>query len=237
MTKELIVRKVEELSGTLLNEEINPNTKDFSQYISDKAGLRVVSYFAPLILDDTSLYIEALEEIEPSMKIQAILILICKYIWKKFGIIPNERRRLQIYDQASLNWEEEEKVSISEFVNESAAMCLEKAAFAHNLLKILDIDSRLYVGKLRVKGNDESGDLHVFNIVYSGNEIYLYDCSNFFKYCKQDGKKVPIPLISEISEEEMDSFKSSGHYVVTSKNLYNTNKLKLVEDLTLEYMI
>ena len=115
MTKELIVQKVEELSGTLLNEEINPNTKDFSQYISDKVGLRVVSYFAPLILDDTSLYIEALEEIEPSMKIQAILILICKYIWKKFGIIPNERRRLQIYDQASLNWEEEEKVSISEF--------------------------------------------------------------------------------------------------------------------------
>ena len=111
-----------------------------------------------------------------------------------FGGINNIERRLDYY--YSNDFEESKNNKISDLKGTGAAMCVERAALAQNLLKSLGINSFFKTSGI-IKNNEK--EVHSYNLIEYNGQYYIFDTSipNII-----NGQV--NPLIAEIDKETFD---------------------------------
>ncbi len=108
-----------------------------------------------------------------------------------FGGIDNIEMRLDYYYPS--DFEESKDNKISNLKGEGAAMCVERAAVAQNLLKSLGINSFFKTSGI-IKNNEK--EVHSYNLIEYKGKYYIFDTSIPNLINNQVS-----PLIAEIDEE------------------------------------
>lgn len=156
--------------------------------------------------------------------VYAISDVIIETVNDYFNGYANIDHRMKYYKETDFEKHEENK--ISNLKGTGAAMCVERAAVAQNLLISLGINSFFKTSGIINNNNDE---VHSYNIIEHNNKYYIFDTSlpNLI-----NGK--PNPLIAEIDKEAFDllSYPLSDQGISITVSHYNpyTNK-----DITITY--
>ena len=149
-----------------------------------------------------------------------------KFIMETFGPLGDPNRLYGYFCQR-----EDEHVSIKDLYKKNLAVCIERAAFAHNLLQLLGLDATIINCELFFN-NNQLGifEGHVVNVVRNNNEFYIIDfmnCSKNYFYAVHDGRKCLgikdiTPTIIKLTEQEYDEFlnnKKNIEYDLIEKHL------------------
>ena len=124
-------------------------------------------------------------------------------------------------------------VSIQKYIGKNAAMCIERAAFLHNALRLLDYNTTLLLGKFQSKRENLNGN-HAYNLVVTKNNKYLLvDATNYTKILK-DSKKVLVPTMFKLTLEEYEGLLSGKMPYQFNKAMHVT-KYPIVEEPDWEY--
>ena len=155
------------------------------------------------------------------------------FIIRTFGPSDNERD-LDLY----FCQREDEHVSIKDIYKKNWAVCIERATFVHNLLKMLELDDTIINCDLTSNNKKEWAVSHVLNVVRNNDEYYIIDFTNYsFEYndILVDDKafmelKNVIPTVVKLTRNEYEDF-INGHkcveFDVVDRNLTeNTEKIK-----------
>lgn len=118
----------------------------------------------------------------------------------KFGHSDQEKR-LDIYRQPREN----QYVSISEFYEQNAAVCIERTAVAHNVLKMLNVSSSM-LPVLIFDGQKETP--HVLNAIEHDGKMYFVDFNVF-----PTDRMNRMPTINVLTSEEYNEFLQGNHQV------------------------
>lgn len=115
-----------------------------------------------------------------------------------FGGFKNIKQRMDYYYPK--DEEESKNNTIANLRGTGAAMCTERAALAHNLLKSLGINSVFKTSGIILNNNEE---VHSYNLIEYNNKYYIFDPSitNVINDCNN-------PLICEIDKESFDLISS-----------------------------
>lgn len=184
--------------------------------------------FTNLVLDDVECYYDFLnyydskngnkkEAAEP-YKLGLIDDFIDGYFSKKENSLPSDEIRDQLYipNYLKSHYGGVSTTSIKYFKNKGIAECAEKAALAHNLARMVGIDSRFIMGKISENENILSSmQTHAYNIIKSNtNDVYiLYDPHNpiRIKEGTEEGKKL-ISAFSLMAKDDYIKFINNGMY-------------------------
>lgn len=145
----------------------------------------------PFYLNDKSIYFEFIKYIKNSEQIEHPLVLLHSlhfFSENMFGITGDQLKRESIYLDGN-----KEKISISDFYGQEAALCSERSTTIHNLMSFCGINAYLIIGKLKFE-NEEF--LHSFNIFQTQKDktLVLLDPTNPIKALK-DKQLVRVPAI------------------------------------------
>lgn len=198
-------------------QTVTSMSKVVRDFISDTTEIKPSVLYPGFYLDDITLYKEAINDIEREENTLKVIRTIVYYIASKFGMESYSKERMHIL--CSGNADEfgfSKGVSIRKFIDKNAAMCLERAAFLHNSLKILGFDDVLKIGSM--KYSEEEGN-HAYNLLITKNGNYvLVDPSNFVIKIK-NGKRRFTASIFKLTKKEYDGL--INEYIV-----YNANRTK-----------
>lgn len=228
MTKEEIINKIiscendDELKSFLqsrineLEEESGErtvgqgHTVTFREYISSKTHYKPAASIGKkpcpdLVYDDYTPYFELLKKIhkmgidyaEEVFFFNPIMQEISNYIFDGNKSI-DEYDRHMIYFSAA--YRGEKTVSISQFKHKSCALCSERSGMAHNMFKILGMNSEVVIGT-------RNNEPHAYNLIfpkgYENIPAVLVDFSNPAKCESKSSHKVyDLPYYKVLSEEE-----------------------------------
>lgn len=175
-------------------------------------------------LDDPALYKEILTDLfcyfnvhqSEEINFNSIMTAISNSLDQIFGYGAKTSERLTIYHA------KEKFVSIRDFYNKDAAVCIERTAVAHNVLKMLNVEcSMLPV----VIFDGKSNFSHVLNVVENNDSIYFVDFTITSMY--------RIPNINVLTKEEYNEFLLGNHqlsfecddanYTIKPYNIYKIN--------------
>lgn len=133
-----------------------------------------------------------------SLSFHDLCFLVCDTVWNYFGNVSNIKTRLD-YFPTEEDVIDNKNGKISDLMGKNAAMCVERASVAHNLLKSININSSLKFSEIII---DSKKDIHCFNLIEYDNKYYLFDTALVMK---QDDKV--SPLLVEIPHEYYEYFK------------------------------
>lgn len=207
---------------------VNIYSRIIRDFISDTTEIKPILIRKGFYLNDISLYKEALSNITEYDSDMTIFCKLIHYIMDKFGVVCSKENRWKVLNIDSKDeYGLECPVSIREFIGKNAAMCFERATFLHNILKILDFESAVIVGKLYSNSEEE---YHAYNIVITKDSKYvLLDSTNFIIGLKD---KKAYPCIFFLTKEEYNG-------IIYGREKFKANKVKnplLVEFGDIDFM-
>lgn len=176
---------------------IMPNQECYANMMMSKSFL----------LDDKTVYSDFLKFVDEKKFGEGILANIYyvdSFVNDYFGIGRDNEKRIK--ENESLEY----KHSIKDYKNKHIAMCFERSVLAHNLLKLIGLQSSLILN-----------DSHAYNIIEGPKSFMLYDITNFSLGVGDDLKR--YPSIRIIPKVEMEDF------------LYGEKSIELSEDKMKEY--
>ena len=178
-------------------------TDSFNEFISKKVHYKPAYRFSrkecpDLVYDDTEPYISLIKELlkNPSYNELLLFSIISGEVSK---YLPNAKdsgpERFNVY----LAYIDEGKVSAQIFKGQTCAFCSEKSGLAHNMFKILGIDSSVICGK---KNNEP----HAYNIIYTNgygnNPAVIFDASIHIDLKNSQGHSYNFGFFKVLSPEE-----------------------------------
>ena len=218
---EFIKNRIIELEQNLVPEKIGFGYKNiYNDYISSEIKY-IVGHsffkddFPSLVFDDVTPYFELIKQLSKSKEYYNELYLFTPLMYEVFNYLSSTERRVNALDTARkrdklyLNALRNQKstISIKEFHDEKLGLCGENAGIAHNLFKILGIDSQLVIGKR----NDEE---HAFNIVfprgYDSTPAVLFDPSHTINFKSEEQKNYSLGYFKVLTSEEYNKMISGG---------------------------
>lgn len=209
-------QRVDELSPTSDTESVSLGQGGTERYINRDVEMAPgIFYVRPFKLDDTAAYeasipyiaeaFSVLSDLEDAKRSYITAVLRGVNLGQAVYFESYEgspSRHAKITDL--LVDDNQEGLSISSFGD--AAICLQRAAVAHNTLHIFGISSRLEVGKLSHTSDqgEEISEAHAFlTIIGSDGTKYIFDPSNPIKHVNEVGQTVYIePAIYELNPDE-----------------------------------
>ena len=180
-------------------------------------------------LDDIIIYKEFMEYITDyfvfrkwqEITFNDLIFVIQNFIIQTFGPSGNHSILYGYYCQ-----KEDERISIKDLYNKNLAVCIERTALSHNLLKLLGLNATIITCELSfIKEDSTSFEGHVVNSVRNNDEIYLIDFMNYSRdyATKNDEENVLYvrnvkPTIIKMTNQEYEEFLSNknsiGFYVI-----------------------
>lgn len=215
-------------------ESVSMLGRKVTEFLSQSAEIRPNLLFPGFYLDDNTLYEEAMAEIEEKDTIIPILLKLVVYMVKKFGLYGDEKSRQDVIFSGESDEDGFlEGVSIQKYIGKNAAMCIERASFLHNALRLLDYDTTLLLGNFQSRGENLNGN-HAYNLVVTKNSKYLLvDATNYTQILK-DSKKVLVPTILKLTLEEYEGL-LSGKTPYQFKKAMHVTKYPIVGNPDWEY--
>ena len=204
-------------------------------YIPKRVHLKKMQFdMASFVLDDKSVYkiiIDYIKNADPnnvkrgdSVNNNYIMKMVQSTIIKYFGLRGNEKSRNYLYDSKSDI--DDDMLSISDFKNNNAAMCVERSAMAQNILSFLGYNPMMIYGYLSSK-RAAMNEGHAFNCIIREGKGMLMDFTNPIN---KDGRYFK-PAQYPINDESLQKFmKGKAQIEVQHKDLYTENG-KVKEDV------
>lgn len=228
--------RINELEQNAVETTVGQNYTDtFREYISQKTHYKAGANFEDaecpdLVYDDLTPYIELIKFIK-RFSWYSELTLFTDIFFIIQDYLPNNNTG--IVRAFTYFWAKGKRLSIKIIHDNSCGFCSEKAGLAHNMFKLLGIDSEVACGY-------RNNEAHAFNIVYPNgydNEpIVIYDPSFFVNFIKEGQKQsfgYFIPLRQEVFAKVLQGEHVKLDLSKTEKNyrkLYTT----FLSDATLE---
>lgn len=229
---EFIKIRIIELEQKLTPEKIGFRYKHIhNDYISNKTEYIVgQSFFGDdfpsLLFDEITPYFELIKELSESKEYINELYLFTPLMFEIFNYLSSSksknnveetvRKRDKIYLDALRN--KETQISVKRFHDEKIGLCGENAGLAHNIFKILEIDSQLIIGKR----NDEE---HAFNIVfpkgYGNSPVVLFDPSHMINFTNELGKNYSLGYFKVLTPEEYNNMMSGNITLINLEESVN----------------
>lgn len=221
---EFLKNRIRELDSITKEKVVGQNyTDSFRDFISAKVHYKstdkTLGNEAPdLVYDDEQPYKELIVKLNQNGSYN--IPFLCNKIFEIIDrYLPSSDKtgikRMDTYSGAVNG-----KISISEISKRGVAFCSEKAGLAHNMFKLLGIDSETVIG---AKGSE----MHAYNLIYPGGydsePAILYDSTRFVDFVNDDGKRVSLGYFKVLSEGELEELKSGKPLMV--KDLSATEKL------------
>ncbi len=187
----------------------------FDDYISSKVKFKPVASLKKkecpnLIYDDILPYFELIKELAKEKTYLNELFLFPLLMFEIFNYMSSKENKDNIGDTLierqllyfnAMNTEKE-NVSIKEFHKNKYAFCYENTGLAHNVFKILGIDSQFVIGKR----NNEN---HAFNIIfpngYGNSPAVLFDASYTIDFINNRETKYSFGYFKALTQEEYNN--------------------------------
>lgn len=190
-------------------------TNIFSDFISSKVHYKPVAsppgLNAPnLVYDDITPYFELIKSLSKSKAYFNELFLFTPLSEKIFDYLSSMDSKANLddtlFNRTWLYWDYMKKgkneISIEEFHKQKCGFCSENAGLAHNIFKILGIDSQLVMGKR----NNEN---HAYNIIfprgYGNQPAVLFDPSHFIDFKLENGKHYSMGYFKILTIDEYNN--------------------------------
>lgn len=195
-------------------------TITFDDYISSKVKFKPVASLnnkecPNLIYDDILPYFELIKELAIEKTYLNELFLFTPLMFEIFNYMSSKENKDNIDDTLierhllyfnAMNTGRE-NISIKEFHKNKYAFCSENTGLAHNVFKILGIDSQFVIGKR----NNEN---HAFNIVfpkgYGNSPAVLFDSSYTIDFINDRGSKYSFGYFKVLTQEEYNNMLSGN---------------------------
>lgn len=187
-------------------------TTTFEDYISSKVKFKPVASFRDrecpnLVYDDIFPYFELIKKLATEKIYLNELFLFTPLMFEIFNYMSSNEskcdsvdtlfeRQLLYFDAMNTG---RKNISIKDFHKNRSACCSENTGLAHNIFKILGIDSQFVIGKR----NDEN---HAFNIIfpkgYGNSPAVLFDSSYTIDFLNDPRDKYSLGYFKVLTEEE-----------------------------------
>ena len=194
------------------------HTITFNDYISTKVKFKPVASLKNkecpnLIYDDILPYFELIKELATNQSYLNELYLFTPLMFEIFNYMSSKENKDNIEDTLierqllyfnAMNTGKE-NISIKEFHKNKYAFCSENTGLAHNIFKILGIDSQFVIGKR----NNEN---HAFNIIfpngYGNSPAVLFDASYTIDFTNDLGNRYSLGYFKVLTTEEYNNMLS-----------------------------
>lgn len=190
-------------------------TDTFNDFISSKVQYKAAASLknAPcpsLVFDDITPYFQLFKELSTSKEYINELLLFTPLMMNIFNYLSSKESKLDIedtlYSRQRLYWDYmksgKTEISIKEFHNQKCGFCSENAGLAHNIFKILGIDSQLVIGQR----NEEN---HAYNIIfprgYGNLPAVLFDPSYTIDFEIDSNKKYSLGYFKVLTPDEYNN--------------------------------
>ena len=177
--------------------------------------------FVPCIMGDVSDAYEMLKEIiskNNAQNFEDICACIYQTVNTYFNGIKNINKRMSYYKDLDDIETEDDITRVSTLKGEGAAMCVERAMLAQNLLKLLNIGSFYKASCIERDGKLE---IHAYNLIANNDKYYIFDSS----IPTERNSKVS-PLIGEIPKEVFDHITSPEQRIGYSVHINHYNPFR-----------
>jgi hypothetical protein len=209
--RQFIKQRIDELETMSEEKVVGQNyTDSFGDYISSKTHYKPAEKFQDaecpdLIYDDVEPYVNLIKAIKENTWYNELL-LFTTIFFEVYKYLPSDDMGLGRYFTYASH--KGDKVSIKEIRDNGVAFCSEKSGLAHNMFKLLGVDSEVVVGA-------RDSEMHAYNLVYPkgyGNfPVAIYDPSHFVSFLSGDSK-ISFGYYKTLSEEGYESLKSGEPY-------------------------
>lgn len=213
--------RIEELESIAQEKTVGQGyTVIFDDYISSKVKFKPVASLnnkecPNLIYDDILPYFELIKELATEQTYLNELFLFTPLMFEIFNYMSSKESKDNIEDTLierhllyfnAMNTGRE-SLSIKEFHKNKYAFCSENTGLAHNIFKILGIDSQFVIGKR----NDEN---HAFNIIfpkgYGNSPAVLFDSSYSIVFTNSLGNRYSFGYFKVLTQEEYNNMLSGN---------------------------
>ena len=219
--EEFIKSRIEELENITQEQIVGQDfTTTFDDFISSKVKFKPVASLGNnecpnLVYDDNLPYFELIKELATEQSYLNELYLFTPVMFEIFNYMSSKENkdniretlidRTWIYFDAMKSGKE--SISIKEFHKNKCAFCSENTGLAHNIFKILGIDSRVVIGKR----NDEN---HAFNLIfpngYDNSPAVLFDSSYTINFKNELGQNYSLAYFKVLTQEEYSNMLSGN---------------------------
>lgn len=161
----------------------------YSEFILPTQECRAGVFAKGLYLDDEEFYIDSLQALEQGN--QNIIFLINEVnaiLNEYFGYGRDEQKRNEF------NQNLKDGHSIKEYKGQNAAVCFERSLMAHNLFKLLGLDSTLMVQRK-----------HMYIMIKTAKSIIIYDPTNQISFSMGE-ERFGFPGFVVIPKEKAEGF-------------------------------
>lgn len=219
---EFVKSRIEELEQSSKETMVSPEYMDtFDDFLSSKVHYKLLDpkRCPDLVYDDIKPYIELIAKLSAEKSYFNEMYLFGPLMHLIFNYMSRKENRDNPYDnlvERTLLYVNaanrgEKSISIKEFNKGKYALCFENAGLAHNIFKILGIDSQIVFGKV-----DE--EPHAFNFVfpkgYGNNPVVLFEPSFCLDYVDEKEQNISMGLFKVLTEEEYNAmFNKGGTYI------------------------
>lgn len=218
---EFLKERIMFLDNQSIETTMGQNYTDiFEEFISSKVHYKSVASSRNrecpnLVFDDITPYFDLLKELSKSGDYLNELLLFTPLMMNIFNYLSSKESKKDIedtlYTRQRLYWDYmtsgKKEISIKEFHNQRCGFCSENAGLAHNIFKILGIDSQLVIGKR----NDEN---HAYNLIfprgYGNQPAVLFDPSYTIDFKMENGQKYSLGYFKVLSSEEYTNMLSGN---------------------------
>ena len=195
-------------------------TTTFDDFISSKVKFKPGASFGNnecpnLVYDDSLPYFELIKELATEQSYLNELYLFTPVMFEVFNYMSSKENkdnigetlidRTWVYFDAMKSGKV--NISIKEFHKNKCAFCSENTGLAHNIFKILGIDSRFVIGKR----NDEN---HAFNLIfpngYDNSPAVLFDSSYTIDFKNGLGQNYSLAYFKVLTQEEYNNMLSGN---------------------------
>ena len=217
-TMENIIKQIVKLNSKDYLEFLNKRIKSFTKVEYFKPSCnehktvvttkffgkdsKIVSGYAPLVLDDDSAYFLLFDKIKQlssnynldnPLDVDKLSVLAVQTsVFEYFGNgAPNDVVRTLLYRNSFMK---DEDLSISKFKGSNQSMCTERSALAQNYFKLLGYDCSYLSGIVFLNGQK---DLHAFNVVRFSDATKIFDlvCTPI----NSTTKNLPSPIMCNLN--------------------------------------
>lgn len=228
-----IKNRIIELEQNLSPEKLGlPYKHIHNDYISNKTeyivGHSIFGTDSPsLVFDDITPYFELIKELSASKEYSNELYLFTPLMNAVFNYLSSKESRNNIEETiikrnklfAGAMRNGETQISVRKIHDGKIGLCSENAGLAHNIFKILAIDSQLVIGKR----NEEE---HAFNIVfprgYGNSPAVLFDPSYSIDFTDKLGNKYSSGYFKVLTQEEYNNILSGYATSINLEGSVNT---------------
>ncbi len=208
--------RIEELESIAQEKVVGQGyTTIFDDYISSKVKFKPVASLKNkecpnLIYDDVLPYFELIKKLATEKTYLNELFLFKPLMLEIFNYMSSKESKDNIYDTLEKRQllyfnamkTGKKSLSIKEFYKNKAAFCSENTGLAHNIFKILGIDSQFVIGKR----NNEN---HAFNIIfpkgYGNSPAVLFDSSFTINFKDNLGNICSFGYFKVLTDDEYNN--------------------------------